>query len=151
MIRRALLSDIPAIVELGRAMHAESRTHSGLSFNPGKVVQLLVGMLGKPLTCLVLVSENAGEIEGGALAFIEPHWFSDDLIAQELALYVSPGKRGTLRAARLVAAIDAWAQGMGAHLLQAGCTTGVAAERTIELYERLGFSRVAIGVERRYH
>jgi len=34
-------------------------------------------------------------------------------------------------------------------VLQAGCTTGIAVNRTIELYEHLGFSRVAIGVDTR--
>lgn len=151
MIRRAISIDIPALVELGRAMHAESPTHSRLSFNPAKVAQLLASMISKPLTALVLVSETNDVIEGAALAHIEEHWFSNDLVAQEMAVYVVPEKRGTLRAARLVVGIDAWARAMGARMLQAGCTTGVAVNRTIELYEHLGFARVAIGVERIYH
>jgi GNAT superfamily N-acetyltransferase len=151
VIRRATPADICAIVELGRAMHAESPTHSRLSFSDARVTQLVASMIARPLTALVLVSENDGAIDAGALAHIEPHWYSEDLVAQELAVYVAPNKRGTLRAARLVASIDAWARAMGAKLLQAGCTTGVAVNRTIELYEHLGFSRVAIGVERVYH
>lgn len=151
MIRRATTADVAALVELGRAMHAESPTHSRLSFSAARVTQLVSSMIARPLTALVLVSENEGVIDGAALAHIEPHWYSDDLVAQELAVYVAPNKRGTLRAARLVASIDAWACAMGAKMLQAGCTTGVAVNRTIELYEHLGFSRVAIGVERVYH
>lgn len=151
MIRRATSTDIPALVELGRAMHAESPTHGRLTFNASKVAQLLSVMLTKPLTALVLVSENENAIDGAALAHIEEYWFSEDLVAQEMAVYVKPEKRGTLRAARLVVGIDAWARAMGARMLQAGCTTGVAVNRTIELYEHLGFARVAIGVERIYH
>lgn len=151
MIRRATAADIAALVELGLAMHAESATHSRLNFNATKVAQLLVDMLARPLTALVLVSENEGAIDGAALAHIFEHWFSDELVAQEMALYVVPTKRGSLRAARLVAGLDAWARAMGARILQAGCTTGVAVNRTIELYEHLGFSRVAVGVERIYY
>lgn len=151
MIRRATLADVAALVDLARAMHAESTTHRRLSFNSAKVAQLFASMIGCPLRALVIVSDTAGVIDGGALAQIDEHFFSDDLVAQEMAVYVVPSKRGTLRAARLVAAIDAWARAMGAKLLQAGCTTGNSAERTIELYEHLGFTRTAIGVERVYH
>lgn len=151
MIRRATSADIPALVEFGRAMHAESPTHQRMSFNAEKVRQLFATMIAKPMTALVLVSETAGVIDGGVMALIDAHFFSDDLIAQELALYVVPEKRGSLRGARLVAGLDAWARAMGAKLLQAGCTTGNAVNRTIELYEHLGFTRVAVGVERVYH
>lgn len=151
MIRRATSADIPQCVELARAMHAESPMHRRLSFNTPKVETLFATMIARPLMALVLLSVTDGVVDGGVLALIEPHFFSDDLIAQELALYVVPGKRGSLRAARLLAGVDAWAKEMGAKILQAGCTTGIAMNRTIELYEHLGFARVAIGVERIYH
>lgn len=151
MIRRAAAADIPAIVAFSIAMHAESPQYRAMNLNPDKVAAALEAMLGRPLTALVLVIDNGGTLDGGAIAHIESPWFSDDLVAQEVAMYIRPEKRGGLSAARLVAKMDAWAQAMGAKLLQAGCTTGVTAERTIRLYEHLGFSRVAIGVERLYH
>jgi GNAT superfamily N-acetyltransferase len=151
VIRRATLADVPAIVELAAAMHAESPHHQAMNLNAAKVAHALSLMLARPLTALLLVIDTGGVIDGGAIAHIESPWFSDDLIAQEVAMYVTPAKRGGLGAARLVAHMDAWARAMGARLLLAGCTTGITAERTIALYEHLGFARVAVGVERRYH
>jgi GNAT superfamily N-acetyltransferase len=151
MIRRAVSADIPTLVSLGRAMVAESPTHSRFGYSEGKVTHALICMLAQPLTALVIVSEVDGVIDGLAICEISSHWFSDDLVAQEMVVYVAPEKRGSLRAARLVAGLDSWAQAMGAKLLLAGCTTGVDVVRTIELYERLGFQCVAIGVERIYH
>lgn len=150
MIRRARLDDVPTIVALGAALHAESPRYSRLRFNAEKVEATIRRMIEQP-RCAVLVSENSGVINGGILAFAEPEWFTDELVAQELSLYVRPGRRGSVIAARLIAALDAWAQATGARYLQCGATTGVCNELTARLYEFLGFARVGIGVERVYH
>jgi GNAT superfamily N-acetyltransferase len=149
VIRQAQLTDLPALVQLGATLHAESPRYSRLRFSWRKVEQTLELMILNPAAA-VLVAEEQGTIVGAALAVISEEWFSDELVAQEMSVFIAPERRGALTAARLIASLDEWAQRQGARYLQAGSTTGVDMDRTIDLYERLGFTRVAIGVERAY-
>lgn len=148
MIRTATPADIPLLVVIGEAMHAESPRYRRLSYNPRKVGNLLARIVGHP-DWLVLIAEN-GVLQGVAIACVDTEWFSDERIAQELVVYVRPDFRGSTVAPRLIIGLDAWAESKGAVYLQAGATTGVEPLRTTQLYEKLGFSACALGVERVY-
>lgn len=150
MIRPAGREDLPKLVELGAALHAESPRHSRLQFSARKVQAQIGELIASPLG-LVIVADDGGDLVGVALAMMAEEWYSEDRIGQEISVYVIPARRGSTAAARLIAAMDAWASTMGAKRLQAGATTGVRDDRTVELYERLGFKRAAIGVERVYY
>lgn len=141
MIRNATPDDIPAIVSLGEAMHAESRYRDPLPWCAPKVTGLLDWLLAND-DGLVLVAEAGDRIIGGFLGMVEDHWCSRARVATDFALYVHPGWRGSSAAARLLGAYGAWARERGAVLVQAGITTGVHVEATSRLYERLGFRRV---------
>lgn len=150
MIREATLADIPALVELGYAIVLESPRHSRTTYNPFKVATMLQAFITASQGA-VFVAEVHGEIIGTAVAYLDAEWFSDDPVAQELCILVAKEKRGTLVGAQLIKRMDEWAQSQGAYYLQAGAGTGIDIETTIALYERLGFKRAAIGVERFYH
>lgn len=151
MIRRATLEDVATIVELGRLMHAESPRWRRLSYSPAKVAMMMEALIGSPLG-FVAVAVRGEQIVGAAAAIIAEEWCSWDSVANEIAVYVEASHRGALMAARLISAMDDWAREHGeAKGLQAGATTGVEIERTAQLYERLGFIRCAVGLERFYH
>lgn len=150
MIRAATNDDVPRMVELGELMHAESPRWSRLSYDRGKVAALLADLIASPEGFAWVACDESGGVVGGLIAFIGEHWSSRDRVAQELALFVEQNKRGALCAARLIAVADAWAEGCGVKWLEAGTSSGVAPERTTQLYEHLGFTRCAIGLERTY-
>lgn len=148
MIRPAQLADIPAMVELGRAMQAESPRFSRLAYSASKV-----GALCENLITLeggfAYVGLRAGVIVAVMLGACEEHWMSRDKVASELALFVEPDARGAMLAARLVSRFVVWAEDEGAKLTLAGASTGVEPERTAKFYERFGFARSGtIGLER---
>lgn len=149
MIRSATLDDLPRILELGQLLHEESPRWSRLSFNRAKaahmIAQLILGGDG-----VVFVAEQNGVVTGGIAGVATAHWSSDDVIAQEVSFFMAPEARGNMVAARLICALSAWAKLRGAKWLQAGTSTGLDPERTAGLYERLGFSRCAIGLESIY-
>jgi GNAT superfamily N-acetyltransferase len=149
MIRKAVTADIPEIVALGARMHAESPRLSRLSYSPSKVAELLEVLIQSD-TGFVMVAIRNGEMIGAAMAVITEEWWSWDLVANELAVFVEQNSRGALIAARLIAQMDEWAKSQS-RALQTGTTTGVNPERTAQLYEKLGFTRCAIGLERFYH
>ncbi|MEK9810941.1 MAG: GNAT family N-acetyltransferase [Candidatus Nanopelagicales bacterium] len=93
---------------------------------------------------LVLVHERDGTIDGGFAGLLVERWYSTDRLFTDLALFVAPTARGGLAAARLVRAAIAWcrAHGLAAGDIQFGISTGVHAEQTGALYERLGFERI---------
>lgn len=134
MIRLATLQDIPRLVELGALMHAESR-YARLSFSREKVAAILQAVIERGA---VFVAERDGEIIGGFAGVVEPHWFSTDLIATDLALFVEPGKRGGFAAAHLVDAFLDWAAQRGAVMTDILINTGIRTEDTARLFDRLG-------------
>jgi GNAT superfamily N-acetyltransferase len=147
-IRPADRADIPRLLEFGPAMHAESPFWSRLPFSASQLVETLELLIGHELG-FVWVAERNGVVVGVLLGSCEDYWMSSARVAMERALYVEPAARGGLYAARLVTAFVAWANEYGAALIFAGVSTGVHTERTVGLYERLGFVRNgAVALER---
>jgi RimJ/RimL family protein N-acetyltransferase len=149
MIRTATEQDVERIVELGEMLHRESPRWSRLSYSKERA-----GNMIRHLTTheqgAVFVAERAGVVVGGIAGWVDRHWSSDDKVAQEVSFFMAPEARGSISATRLICALRAWAEAKGAVFLQAGTSTGLDPERTARLYERLGFTRCAIGLEVNY-
>lgn len=148
-IRPATLNDLPRILELGELLHLESPRWSRLTFNKAKAAHFIARLILEP-DGVVFVAERDGVVVGGIAGIATPHWSSDDVVAQEVSLFMAPEARGSMAAPRLVCALQAWGDIRRAKWLQAGTSTGLDPERTAGLYERLGFSRCAIGLEVTY-
>lgn len=145
-IRPAKETDLPRILDLGEALHEESPRWRQLSFSHSRAEAFLRMCLTDPRG-VIFVAERDGVVVGGIAGWAEQHWSSEDIVAQEISFFMAPEARGGLAATRLICALRAWAEIRGAKFLQAGTSTGLEPERTAGLYERLGFSRCAIGLE----
>jgi GNAT superfamily N-acetyltransferase len=143
-IRPANLTDLNALVALGRVMHAESPRMGRMEYAELKAKATLAGLIASPDNCLLLVADEGGKLVGGIAAAIEEHWFSNDKMAYDLALFVHPDKRGGMTAARLLNAYAHWAKEKGARITQFGISTGVNLETTGALAEKLGFERSGV-------
>lgn len=145
-IRTATISDVPRIVELGAALHAESPRWSRIPFNRARAAETMTGLILNPHGVAFLY-EVDGLVVGGIAGLLQPHWACDASIAHEMSFVIDPEYRGGLAACRLICALVAWSRIKGAAWLHAGTSTGLDAEMTAKLYERLGFVRCAIGLE----
>ncbi len=145
MVRDATLADIPAMVALGQLMHAESR-YSFMAYDGEKVAITLKTLIG---TGFVRVHERDGEIDGGMVGYMSEAWFSRAKVAAELALFMTPGKRGGMAAWYLLSEFSAWAENQGAQEITLAITTGVKVEETGRMYQRLGFEQVGGVFKRR--
>lgn len=134
-IRPAVRADIPAIVDLGRSMHAESR-YSSMSFSPLKVAATFTHLIGG--AGCVFVADQDGEIVGGIAGCLGQPWYGVEPVLSELALFLKLGRRGSMVAPRLVKAFVAYGKEKGCVLIQSGVVSGVEQERTEMLYQRLG-------------
>jgi GNAT superfamily N-acetyltransferase len=141
-IRPATREDLPAMIALGAKMHAES-AYAGFDFDTSKLVDLGLHYIANPDTCFAVVCEDDhGHLLGMHAGYVSEYYFGRDLIASDLLLFVDPGKRGSLAAAKLVRAFEEWAFAKGAQEVCPGSSTMVAPERTAKLYERLGYTVV---------
>lgn len=147
-VRSGAFDDIPALLALSRAMHAESPRFRGLPFDEVKVLTLLDALVRSGG---VHIAENEGRLVGMVCGFVTEHFFGPVKIASDFALYVTPAHRGASVASRLVKAFETWARSMGADEITLGVSTEVHAERTAQLYERLGYARSGIVLRKSAH
>lgn len=139
-IRRASLEDIDQMVELGAEMHRES-SYKQYSFDRRRTENTLVGIIEDRLG-IPLVAEKDGVILGGIVGGVSQHYFGLDMVASELALFITKDERkGRLALKILLAFIDE-AKELGADQIAIGNSTGVEIERVKAIYERMGFKHV---------
>lgn len=136
MIRHARNTDLDTLVYLISRMHDESRFRV-LPYAPERVHDMFSALLGGFGIILVAEDEH-GDIYGLMAGVIGPQWFSDALVAQDLALYVTPERRGGMASARLLDAFVGWARSKGAKMIDVGTGTGIQTERTGRFFERMG-------------
>jgi GNAT superfamily N-acetyltransferase len=139
-VRPAHVDDIDTIVEMGAQMVAESR-YRGVTYAPEKVAAAMESVIAGNQGA-GFVAEVDGAIVGGAFAFLTSPWFSRVPIACDLAVFVAPEHRRNGVAAQLVQAVLWWAKQIGVHHVDLSISTGVEAEATGRLYEKLGGSFV---------
>ena len=130
-------------------MHKESPVFKHSSFDDKTVVDLLSLSLKSPSDVCVLVNETDGEITGGIIAFAYKNWFGPERVASDLALFVTPDKRGGVVAARLVNQYEKWAKSVGCSEVTIGVSTGVNTDRTALLFQRLGYKYPAHSFRKR--
>lgn len=143
MIRNATAGDIPALIELGTLMYLESRYSENSPFDADKCAELAQNLIYSPSGC-VLVAEKDGQIIGWLGGGIAEQFFSHQLMAFEYGLFVAPEHRGGSAGPRLARAFIDWSKEHGAAVINMGITTGVHAERTGQLYSRLGLQQTGL-------
>ena len=147
-VRQGDVDDIVQLVELGREMHAEAPSFSQMDYDPAKLLQL--GVMLSEQGGMFLAEKDDKEIVGMFLGVIVPHYFGNDLMANDLCLFVKKEHRGSTAAPRLVKAFEQWAWANGVKVLRFGISTGVEAKRTMKLYEKLGYSQNGYLVDKYY-
>lgn len=139
MIRAATLNDIPVMVDLGRSMHLES-IYAPFDYDTAKVADLIAALITTRFG-IALVAEDNGQIIGGFIGSIQPHWFGGDTCASDFALFVHPDHRTSITGLKLIKRYIQEAQAKGAKQIMLANSTGVASDRVAQLFESLGFKR----------
>ena len=108
-IRFATPADVPALVQLGKHMHAITRFRT-LDYDDARVAQSLTAALTQGNARYVsFVSEDSqGQVVGGLLAVLERHIFSQQLTASIMHYDVLPEKRMGGYGVRLLKAFEQW-------------------------------------------
>ena len=135
-IRPATLADIPWLIEAGAIAQKESIHYADLPASPSEQYKRLVRILQCPnAVCIRVVDDGTGFICGA----LEPAVWFETIYAVQSLLWVVPGKRGTWRAWRLIAAFEQWAKERGASRAVNGVSTGLNEELTGRFYMKMGY------------
>jgi len=131
-------------VTLAEEMHKES-IYRVMGFNKLKVMRLAL-MANDPKNDFILVlavdDNNPLDIIGFTLGSIGPHYFSDDIIARDYALFVRADARGMMAARRMVKEYERIAKQKGAKLSILGAVTGVNPERKLGFFQAIGYEHI---------
>ena len=144
MIRPVSLYDVTPICELLVDLRRESPEYSFVEEDWSYVPDKLYAMICDPDFCGVIDDDYRGFMIGAC----QQHWYSTRRDAYEQLLYVGPEYRGGALAVKLIKAFEAQAKHMGAVHVYAGATTGMNEERTLQLYERMGYTRLTTPVRK---
>ncbi len=137
--RHIVLDDHPKLVEMARAMHAESPRYRDRSFAEEKarnIINMLTLGLGGSAGFVV---EGDGKIIGMIGGAVVEDFFGYDKYVTDFVLYVDPAHRGGWAAPRLIRIFEKWAWENHAIEICLGVSTGIHMEDTVGLYERLGY------------
>jgi len=139
-VRHATEADIPRLLQLGEAMVAEAPALRHAAMDRDKVAQTLRFAF---VHGVVVVHEGADGIDGLFVGLYGERWFSKHKALTDLALYVTPDKRGGSIAFRLIRRVLAWAQSkqIDPRDVIMGVSTGVKPEITGRFYEAMGFEQ----------
>jgi GNAT superfamily N-acetyltransferase len=133
MIRLAVDSDVPRLVEMGLRFLRESSYARHLSENPQQMAELA----GQLVTSgCVLVSERDSQIVGMLGYVLYPHFLSGELVAGEVFWWVEPEFRG--EGVKLLRDVERRAKAVGARRMQMISPT----DQVAAVYQRCGYEFV---------
>lgn len=107
--RFAVKADIPALVELGRSMHVESR-YGGMVYGADRAWKRFEDTIDCKDFCVMVVENDDGELAGFLVGSVSEYAFAHDFVANLEFLYLLPARRSGLTAMKMLAAFRRWAK-----------------------------------------
>lgn len=141
-IREATDQDIIEVVRLGHAFWDESPTYRGMEKDVATMIGFAYNARANPGSFFRVAVDTAGEVIGFMFAERAPYGFHDSQFAYDRLLYVTPDRRGGATARMLIEALEQWCKEHDVARILLGVTTGIHSERTVQLYNKLGYVTV---------
>ena len=129
-------ADIPALVELGRTIHVESR-YGWMVYSAKRAWAYLERILGNKQHCVIVATQDE-QLVGLLAASAFQYPFCNEFSIQIEVLYVIPALRGSPAAMRLLGALKKWANNRDAVEIWVLDRFGPADGRTARLLTKLG-------------
>ena len=147
-MRMALHDDVPALLPLCEAMHAEAPRYRNIPFDLRRTENYLHSLIEAPAMGGILLATRARVTTIGMFAFrVMEYPFSYEKFAADAGIYLLPECRGSLLFGRMVAAFEHMARAKGARDCNIDLTCGVHSEQTAAALERVfGYARSAVGL-----
>lgn len=151
-VRPATVWDILPAVDMGLAYIEEAGAYSGLNFNQELAAGMMVNSIQDPNYLFLISTDRQSKVTGMLWAACAPllPW-SDDLIANDLIVYVRPEYRGTRHGLDLIKQYQDWAFSLGAKEVRLSVASGIHEEKTGRLYNKLGYEHLGSQYRRKQY
>lgn len=141
-IRFATVQDLPALVEVGRRMHALTR-FKAFDFDAARVELGLRQLLenGQNKYVCLLAQDTAGQVVGALIAVLEQHMFSAQLTASVMHYDVLPEKRMGGHGVRLLKAFEQWCKNRKVVEINLGINSLTEMDSVGQFVRKMGYSK----------
>jgi RimJ/RimL family protein N-acetyltransferase len=132
--------DFDALRDLGRMMHEEG-SYSHLEFSDRRLFETFERYMNDPdrIGIIAMKGDKPCGMIGG---YVSKYYFSDELVAGDIAWFVVPEYRGSRVGLHLLDAFENWAKAKKVSELRIGISTGVNMEAFDRLMKKRGYSMV---------
>lgn len=145
-IRTATIQDLGTLVDFGKRLTQESPKFQQQGFDEDRAIQLFTQLIDKDESIFFVCDEYENPV-GALIAMVSVDWRTGQRLAFEQGVYVLPEYRATGSGSELVRYFIEWAKLNNADRIQLGTITGIHADKTIKLYESLGFEMTGYVLE----
>lgn len=139
--------DIEQTVNLCRAVNDETPAYREKGFNESKTRDTITAFAQwrENLICYI-VEKDESEIVGilGLIVMESPT--HDYKYATDIGFFILRPYRGSRAALQMVRAAEALAKTLGASEINMGTSSGIAMEKTVHMYEKMGYKMASYGM-----
>lgn len=147
-IRRFEQGDMTSVMNLAYDMYLESN-YTIMNFDRQKVSDLFkLTITDNSFLCLV--AQHGNNIIGVLLGKLFPYFFTNDLMATDIIVYVSKRHRGGITGTRFIRLFENWSKDKGAKCVNLGITAGIANDKAERLYKGLGFKSIGVVLRKEF-
>jgi hypothetical protein len=132
--------DALEMLKVAEQMHAESPNYKHKPFDKQRMWNLFDRTVRFPEQACMIYAKEGDEIVGGILGHMNQQYFSGDLVASDLGMFLKPEYRGSTTFVRLFKAFEQWAIDNKATSIIVGHTTGVNTDKSKGIFTRLGYN-----------
>lgn len=141
-IRKWKKEDFKQMIELGEKMWKEG-VYQNLSYSRERLQNLGETLIKQPEKGMGFVAVENDKIVGMMIVYLSKYFFSNDLFAYDLFLYIDPDKRKSVRVPiKLINTCTEWAKSKGAKEFRPGSSVGVKTDKVEKLYNFMKFKTI---------
>lgn len=132
------IKDLGTLIDFGKRLTNESEKFKLQGFDEDRAVQFFTGLILN-FESIFLVYDEFDNPIGTLIALIDVDWRTGQRVAFEQGVYILPEYRSSGAGSLLVQHYIEWAKENNADRIQIGTMTGIHVDKTVGLYESLGF------------
>lgn len=137
MIREANFLDIPDLVKIGKELYDAAINHK-YSWNDERAIEACKYFMSSS-DSMIIVGIQHEQIAGFFIGELYRPIASNDIVANDVMIFVRPEFQGGKIALKLIKKYEAWAKEKGAKFINLGVSSGLKQNRTLSMYELLGY------------
>lgn len=142
MIREANYLDIPDLFQIGKELYNAAINHT-YNWSEERAIEACKYFINSP-DSIIIVDIQQEQIAGFFIGELYKPVASNDIVANDVMIFVRPEFQGGMIALKLIKKYEAWARENGAKYINLGVSSGLKQKRTLTMYASLGYRPYSI-------